>query len=231
MSALRVGSAGTVAATDPGRATRWFAAVLIPIGPAAVAVLRFILPYDTTDDEATMVARVAADLGAQSQVLWLLFVATLTLVPAALWVGRLTRPRAPRITGAAMILLVPGYLVLPWLGSVDALVWTGAAAGADQDLLARLTTTTHPSIDVAAAVFVLGHVLGTILLGFALWLSRTVPRWAALLTIVSQPLHFVAAVILASPALDLAAWGMQAIAFGAAAVAILRLPGRRFDLY
>jgi len=34
---------------------RWFAGLLLPVGPAAVAILRFVLPYDTADDSETMV--------------------------------------------------------------------------------------------------------------------------------------------------------------------------------
>ncbi|MPY80053.1 MAG: hypothetical protein GEV04_16660, partial [Actinophytocola sp.] len=165
-------------------AARLATAVVIPAGPAAVAVLRYMLPYDTTDDTAAMVHKVAADPQAQSLVLWLGLVAVLTLVPGALWVGGLTRPRAPRLTTAALLLLIPGYLVLPSLVSEDALLWSGVAAGLDQATLTRLAAAEHLTLAVAGGVFVLGHVVGTVLLGLALWASRTVPRWAAVLTIV-----------------------------------------------
>jgi hypothetical protein len=78
-------------------------------------------------------------------------------------------------------------------------------------------------------VFVVGHVIGTVLLGIAMWRSHAVPRWAAVITVVSQPLHFVAAVIVASPELDLVAWGMNAVGFGAASVAIWRLSDEAWD--
>ena len=115
--------------TDSRRRTRWLAALLIPIGPAAVAVLRFVLPYSTVDDGATIVNKVAAHPEAQSLVLWLGFLAVLTLVPGALWVGRLTRRRAARLTAAALLLLVPGYLSLGWLIGRDLLLWGGVQAG------------------------------------------------------------------------------------------------------
>lgn len=214
---------------DTRRGTRWLAALLIPIGPAAVAVLRFVLPYATVDDTTAMVRQVTADPDTQSLVLWLGFIALLTLVPGVLWVGRLTRRGAPRLTAAAMLLLVPGYLALGWLLSADVLLWTGAAAQLDPAVLARMAETGHPTSAIAAGVFVIGHVLGTMLLGVAMWRSRVVPRWAAVLTMVSQPLHFVAAVILVSPALDLAAWGMTAVGFAAASVAVLRLSDDEWD--
>ena len=215
---------------DLRRTSRLVAALLLPLGPAAVAVLRFVLPYFTTDDPATIVRSVAAHPGQQSLVLWLAFVAVLTLVPAVLGVARLTRRRAPRLTAAAVILAVPGYLSLGWLTSSDLLVWAGVRQDVDPRALTPMLEAAHPTSNIAAAVFVLGHVLGTVLLGLAMWRSRAVPRWAVVLTIVAQPLHFVAAVIVLSPALDLGAWGMNAVGFAAAAVAALRLPDDEWDL-
>ncbi len=55
----------------PGRATAVAAISLAAAGPLAIAVLRGVLPYDTTDDTATVIAKVAANPGAQSAVLWL----------------------------------------------------------------------------------------------------------------------------------------------------------------
>lgn len=231
MTAVRAGTpVGPRARSDPRHGTRWLAALLLPVGPAAVAVLRFVLPYHTTDDPATVVGKVAAHPGAQSAVLWLGLVATLTLVPAVLWVGRLTRRCAPRVTAAALLLLVPGYLSLTWLIGGDLLLWAGVHGGVDAATLTRLYGASHPTSGVAEVLFVLGHVVGTVLLGVALWRSNSVPRWAALITVASQPLHFVAAIVLASPPLDLAAWGMNSVGFAVAAAAILRLRDEEWDL-
>jgi hypothetical protein len=182
------------------------------------------MPYDTTDDATAMATKVVADPGAQSLLLWLGFLACLTLVPGAWWVGGLTRARAPRLTAAALLLLVPGYLALAVLTSTDLLVWTGARAGLDVAALAVLSESAHPTVALAEGVFVVGHVLGTVLLGTAMWVSGRVPRWAAVLTAVSQPLHVVAAVVVVNHPLDLAAWGLQAVGFAAAAAAIARTP-------
>lgn len=216
--------------TDLRRSTRWLAALVLPVGPAAVALLRYLLPYKTIDDGKSAAIAVSEHQGAQSAVLWLGFVAALTLVPAVLWVGRLTRRRAPRLTAAALLLIVPGYLSLIWLIGSDLLLWSGAEAGLDTQTLARLYGTTHPTSSIAGGVFVLGHVLGTVLLGIAMWRSRAVPLWAAALTVVSQPLHFVAAVILPNPSLDLFAWGLNAVGFAVAALAILRLSDDDWEL-
>jgi hypothetical protein len=81
-----------------------------------------------------------------------------------------------------------------------------------------------PTTAIAGGLFVVGHVAGTVLLGIALWRSHAVPRWAAALTTLAQPLHFVAALVLANHPLDLAAWAMNAAGFTAAAITVLRQP-------
>ena len=103
-------AAPSLARSRPG--ARWLVAVLLPVGPAAIAVLRLIMPYSTADDSATIVGKVAAHQGAQSLVVWLGLLGALTMVPAVLWVASLTRERAPRTTVAALALLVPGYVAL-----------------------------------------------------------------------------------------------------------------------
>jgi hypothetical protein len=179
---------------------RW----LLPIGPVAIAVLRLILPYDTTDDPTTMLQKVAAAPDTQNWVVWLGFVAMLTLAPAVLWIANVTREHAPKLTTAAVVLLVPAYLSLGLLVAEDA-----AALNGD--------TIAHPVLTSATAVFVAGHVIGTVLLGAAMW-QAGLPRWAAVATAISQPLHFVAAVVITSHELDFAAWGLNAAGFAALAI-------------
>jgi hypothetical protein len=177
---------------------------LLPVGPAAIAILRLILPYDTTDDPATVLRKVAAAPDTQNWVVWLGFVGMLTLAPAVLYVARTTRDQAPKVTTAAVLLLVPAYLSLGLLVAEDAANLNGHTIG-------------HPVLGAATAVFVAGHVIGTVLLGIAMW-QAGLPRWAAVATAVSQPLHFVAAVVIVSHELDFVAWGLNAAGFAALAV-------------
>ena len=67
---------------------RWAAALLMPIGPICIAVLRFILPYNTLYSSATMVTKIVAEPGRESAVLWLTFIATFTLLPGIFVAGR-----------------------------------------------------------------------------------------------------------------------------------------------
>lgn len=198
---------------------RLVAAVILPIGPAAVAVLRFVLPYYTVDDPAAMAAGVAGNPGSHSAVLWLGLLAAISLVPAVVWVGGLTYRLSPRLTAAALALAVPGYAVFGVILSSDAMMWAGIASGLDPLTVGALVANAHPAMVVGEAVFVLGHLVGTVLLGIALWRTRWVPVWAAILVTFSQPVHLAAAVLLTSRSLDLAAWMMMAVGFGAVGLA------------
>lgn len=210
-------------------AARVIPAVLAPIGALLIAMLRYVLPYETTDGTTDMVREGYAEPAAMSLVLWLAFAATLAIVPGAVAVGRLVRRQAPTLTAVALTLTVPAYLMLPMLSTPDYLIWASAESGASQSSVVSLLEAIHPTVGIAIGIFVVGHVLGTVLLGFAMLRSRRVPGWAAVATIVSQPLHFVAAVIVPNHTLDAFAWGLNAVGFAVAAVAIIRTSDDDWD--
>lgn len=214
---------------DLRRATRIFAAIIIPVGPACVALLRYLLPYSNTDGATDAVREIAAAPDRMSVVVWLGFAAMLTLVPGVLFVGRLASVSAPRLAAAALLLLVPGYVAIGFLVASDATAWYGVTHGYDEAVVADLFEHGHPALMASASVFVLGHVIGTVLLGTALLRSRVVAPWAAWLVIVAQPVHFVAAVIVGSHPLDLLAWGSNAVGFAAVSLVILRMTDQAWD--
>lgn len=81
---------------DSGRRLRLTAlAVIAPIGPLAIAGIRAVLPYSTAEDNAGIAADVAANQSAQSTVLWLSLVASLTLVIGVLVVSSVAVRGAP----------------------------------------------------------------------------------------------------------------------------------------
>lgn len=202
--------------------TVWAMALLMPVGPAAIAVLRLVLPYYTAEGTAESVAAVTADPGQQSAVLWLAYVGLLTLVPGLYAAARISAPAAPRLTAWALGLAVPGYLSLGMLSGTDHLLWGVSDAGLSVADAVAVVDAGHLSIDVAIGVFVLGHVLGTVLLGLALLRSGRIPAWAGWAIVVSQPLHFVATVILGSPQVDFVAWSLTAVGMAVVAREVLR---------
>lgn len=215
----------TVPRTAPDPTRRALAIAAVPIaaaGPLAVAVLRGVLPYDTTDDGAALLGKVAAAPGAASAVVWLGLVAVLTLPLGVLIASRLAIRARPALGMVAAVLAWLGFGSLGMLVAADQVAAAGTAAGLPIGTLTTLTgaMAAHPAAAAAEVVFVVGHVLGAVLLGIALW--RAVPRWAAVALIVSQPLHLLVAVFWVNHAVDALAWTLTAVGFAAAAVTLLR---------
>jgi hypothetical protein len=204
------------------RRTALVLAVLMPLGPACVAVLRGVMPTFSSEGGIGVAQAVAAAPGRQSAVVWLGYAAVLMLVPGVLATAQLTRRAAPRLTWWAMALLVPAYLMLGGIVGGDALAWSAHDAGLSLSNAGQLYDHQHPSVSVATVIFVIGHVVGTVLLGLALLRSRRVPAAFGWALTISQPLHFVAFVILGVQPLDVVAWCLTVVGMAAAAVSLVR---------
>jgi hypothetical protein len=204
-------------------------AILMPIGPLAIAVVRAILPYNTTNSNATMAAKVAEHQGVEGVVIWLTFVALLTLIPGVIALGMLARRGAPRLGTTGLMLAFAGFMSLFWstVAGSDNVALGAARIGMSPALTGKLLDSIGaiPAIGLASTLFVLGHIVGLVLLGVALWRGRVLAAWAALLIAVSQPLHLVFAVITPVPALDGLSWALTAVGFAAAAKVLMREPG------
>lgn len=201
---------------------RMAAAVLMPIGPAAVAALRFLYVDPATGH---------VDPRAQQAVLWLGVVGLFTLLPGAYAALKLLKRSAPRLAAWSGAFLIPGYLAMPALLAVDAFAAVAPgvrldAATEDRILDALMAL---PHLSVLVLVFVVGHVVGTLLLGVAMIAGRAAPLVVGVLMTVSQPLHLTA-VIIGNPTLDLLAWGLTAVGMGFLAIRVLRTPDDQWDL-
>jgi hypothetical protein len=195
------------------------ALLLLPIGPFCIAALRYLLPYYTADNNVAIVRAVNEHPGRESAVLWLGLVGVLTLVPGLIAAAAILPPS--RLKAWAMGLAVPGYLCLGVLLAQDSLLWSGAHSGADPKQVELLLDSLHPSMNVGLGIFVVGHVLGTVLFGIALLRTGRVPAWAAWAVAVSQPLHFIATVIAGSPTMDLIGWSLTGVGLAVVARALL----------
>jgi hypothetical protein len=191
---------------------RTLAIALAVCGPACVGLLRFLLPYYTAPDSAAAARAVAAHSGRESAVLWLGLAATLSLVPG-LYAVRAALPPG-RLSSLAFTSTLLGYLALPVLLIADMVLWTGARQGLDPATTGTLLDGLHPAYGIGLAVFVAGHVLGTVLLGVACLRGHAVPTPVGWALTVSQPLHFITTVFLGLPWLDLIAWSLTALAMG-----------------
>ncbi|TMR96774.1 hypothetical protein [Nonomuraea basaltis] len=228
---MTIGSATMRKARDTRAFRRRALAVLLPLGPLCVAVLRVILPYSTTDDPAAQLAAVAAGQGAQDAVLWLIPIATLVLVPALFAMARMALRGAPVLAIAAITLALPGYLGMAALGASDAAALAAVTAGLSPSDGAALleALAAQPALAASVGIFVLGHVLGTVLLGAALWRAHVIPAWAGLALVASQPLHLAFVISDAPKVLDGAAWGLTALGFAAAALTLARMSDDEYE--
>jgi len=231
MSTTTLAPTAVARGTDTRTLRRVVVAVLLPLGPLAVAAIRGYLPYFSATSSAETVEQTAANLGRMDTVLWLSVVAMAALVPSALGAARLAQRRAPVLSLLALGLLVPSFVML-FFGAGDVTLRAVAGAGIDPATAVQVydaASTVGPAT-LSIVVFVVGHIVGTVLLGAALWRARAVPVWAALAVIISQPLHFVAFVIVGSQPLDVVAWGLMAVGLGVAGLRVLRTPNDEWDL-
>lgn len=204
---------------------RTLAALLMPIGPVAVSVIRFLIPGAPAGEA------VVANPGAQHVVVWCGVIALFTLLPgawAALQLVRRYRPTLALVTGG---FLIPGYLALGVLLGIDAALLAATNLGLSPaevtalgEQLIRL-----PSQDLILSVFIIGHIVGVVLLGVLGLRAKLMPRLVAILLVVSQPLHLVA-VITDLRWLDLVAWNLTTLGMAFLALRVLRTPNDEWEL-
>ena len=160
--------------------------------------------------------------------MWLTFIAMLTLIPGVIAVGLMARRGAPRLGTVGLVLTFAAFMSLFWstVAGSDNVALAAARIGVSPVLTGRLLDSMGavPAIGLGSDLFVIGHILGLVLIGIALWRGRVLPSWAALLIAASQILHFIFAVIVPVHALDGMAWGLTAVGFAVAALTLVREP-------
>lgn len=208
--------------SSPGLTGRAYA-LLGALGAALIAVLRLVIPYSETDSVSSAIAQVAADAGRERWVLVLGAAGVLLLIPGYQALGQLTRAAAPRLTGIGLGLSYVGYLALGMVLLGDQLLLSASGMTSEPaavDLAERVQSS--PFVVAVTVAFVIGHVVGTVLLGVAFLRARSIPKWAGVLVTIAQPLHFVAAIILGNHVLDFLCWAVMAVGFAVAGAALIR---------
>ena len=224
-------STGTTAyrRRDVRRFQRRAAAVVLLVPATSIGLGRL---FQTNDD----VTRKALDVIATNpdkQFMFALlgYIGILTIVPAFLAAARIARRRRPVLTTVALGVNLVAYLGAWAMGAVDNLFLVGAKLPVEQrDVAATMIDRmwSEGLAGVSTGAFVLGHVVGAILMGLALRGSIPTLGWVAML--LTTPAHVVAFVVLQMPALDMAAWLLMTISFAYCAVAALRTPDDEWDV-
>jgi hypothetical protein len=208
---------------------RYAAAVILPIPPTAVAIGRLFGTEDA--DSRRTLDLIAANPDRQFTFALLGFISLLLVIPAFLAAARLSRRRRPVLTTVALLVNLVGFIGGFALFAIDNLLLIGASLPAEQRdvgaiVIDKMWSTGIPRF--GANLFVLGHFLGTILMGLALRGSIPAVGWLAML--LTTPVHFLAFVFLQMPALDMAAWLLMTLAFVCCAVKIVKTPNDEWDL-
>jgi hypothetical protein len=224
MTATSAPTTTAVRPSRPGTVRRIGLAAMLVVGPLCLTILSANPTYQSDDDAATIAAKVAQHQTAQTVSLCLALIAAVTLVPGVIAIGLLAARHAPRLGTWGMALTVIAFSFILALTVTDVTALAGAQSGIGLDATTRLLEEMNASVPLALALtaFVVGHVIGLVLLGAALLKGRVVPPWAAWALIISAPLHVVFAVVVTPDALDAASWALTTVGFAGAAAAVAR---------
>ncbi|MFB7569711.1 hypothetical protein [Streptomyces sp. NPDC056165] len=203
-------------------------AVLAPLPMTGMGLSYILSPVDggsSFEDTVTAYtghldqARVTQYLGVPFLVL---------LIPATFAVIWVSRRGAPRLTTAGALLALLGQLAgFPLNQGGDLLAYTTAKNGLDVTTVAALQKALEedPLALTGGLLFIIGIVLGLLLLGLALWRSGAAPAWAGIALALGGFTHpFMPGHIAAGVGLLVAAAG-----FAGAGWALLRMSDDDFD--
>jgi hypothetical protein len=152
-------------------------------------------------------------------------VGALLMVPAALGAMRLAEGRAPRLAYAGGVLVAAGYICYfaVALSNIQIIAMAGRG-GPLVDYAAVIDAAqSDPSTAWVFLLFVVGNLLGTLLLAAALLRSHAVPAWAALAVMAWPPLH-VTGLVVGSEWFEVTGAVLQGVGFAVAGARLLSAP-------
>ena len=210
-------------------ASRWIAtagAACLAAGPVGQFVQYLVSPIDEGVSAYAQVAQAAAHLARMRWAISLdLFI--LLVAPAVLYAGSLAGARVSKLAAAAAGLIFASWLGAGYLLGTDILLYLAATAP-DQTAAAALVDgyLSYPLVQGVVLAYLMGHVVGFLLLGVALWRVRAVPRWTAS-AVAGWPFLEVAGEAGGVRVLAAAGFAMLAVGFGACAIAVARQSSAR----
>jgi hypothetical protein len=215
----------TASARDPRTFWRVGLALALPVGPLLVTFARAIMPYWTSQDDATIAANIATHPKTMELMNWIGLPILPFMLITVLGLGYVARRGAPVLAAVGTIPAFFAYAMWNSAGPSDYLGWVMSTHGYSVDQMVTLSNQLGDTA-MAAVVglfWVVVHILGMIIAAIALRRARILPLWAAILLALSQPVHLVAAIIVPSRWLDVfGGWGMTTLICGYVALQVLR---------
>ncbi len=212
------------------RLQRLFLSLCIVLGPALGIAAVVTAPgyYSTKSGPVAALASFVTASTAQLQANAICSVIATYLFPVALLaMAWLAMRRAPWWTSIAMLVVFLGVFPFPAFNAQNALTWDLSRMGNNPVFNTIVQRFNDDGVmSYYNAVFILGTILGPVLIGIALWRARTVPTWAAVLILIGRPLVFLYPLVQSFvPAVSLQAltWILLFIGSIPAALAMLRI--------
>lgn len=150
----------------------------------------------------------------------------LLLIPGLAGLARALRVRSPRLATSGVAITLAAFVCLLANFGVSAvyleLAKAHVATGASVALIDRMDSSSL-AFGIVFAVFILGHLIGPILLGIALARTHFVPLWAAILLPIGALGHFLSHAINSRP-LDVVSFLALALGLAIAGVKMITTP-------
>jgi hypothetical protein len=203
------------------------AAACAVLGPALIGLVRATYPAFSASKASATVSAFAHHLGAARVELAAGLAGSLIMPFFMLGLYRLTVRRVPVLATVGSVIAVLGWLMTSFMVATDAVAYELARHGGSPAIYNQFTK--NAVIAIGTAVFLVGHEIGTLLLGAALWRSKVVPRLAAA-TVVAGPVLHLVAVAASIRGLDILAFALLTTGGALTALQIVRTPDSDWDL-
>lgn len=218
---------------DLRRFWRLLIAALIPLGPLGITVGRAVMPFWTDMDGRQIIESTIAHPETSAGMAWLGLATYPAMLTGVLALGYVARRQSPVLATLGATLSFLAFANWNAAGNSEASIHAMAAVGIGTDQIVGVTGVLlgAPIAAVTGFGWLVGHIAGMILAGIALGRSGLVRWWVAIALIVSQPFHFIAAVVIPNRWLDVTlGWGLTTFACLMVSLAILRVADDDWDL-
>ena len=200
--------------SSTARFRRLASAACLVLGPVLLFIAFAVLPWHPNDEtEVESLNSIAANLTATQVGDLLAFLGILAMIPATLAVMRAVDRRAPvlGLVGGCLSIasLVAGMIIVINDQVIIALADTAELRPAAAD---ALDSSPAWVINVVLTVFLIGLLIGGILLGVALLRSRVIPLWAAV-AVIASPVVSIGAHVIDRKAIDAVSALMTVVAY------------------
>jgi hypothetical protein len=204
--------------------TKWLVrvGVLCLLGGSVCQLLQFLVSPMKEGDSAG--AQVTAALAHPTAMAWaqVLDLPLLLIIPAVLFAGAVAGFGRSRLATAGTAICFVSVLGAGYLLAQDVVV-AAAAHNADPSVATRVVKAfaNSTAVDIVVVVYLVGHLVGFVMLGVALIRSRRVPAWAGV-AMCLWPIGEMLGEASGVAAVAAVGFALLVVAFGACSVALIR---------